>query len=108
MGHLNPLQGMLPPLAAAGSAPLAIPDLANTTAPVTAPLAPPVILPTPASSAMAIDPPDLAAALTGAIAVPPLAQPAPDGPFSAPPSSLLSLDLQAWGMELPIAAATTT
>ena len=108
MGHLNPLQGMLPPLAAAGSAPLAIPDLANTTAPVITPIAPPVNLPTPASSAMVIDPPDLAAALTGPMAVPPMTQPAPDGPFSAPPSSLLSLDLQAWGMELPIAAATTT
>ena len=108
MGHLNPLQGMLPSLAAAGSAPLAIPELANTTAPAITSIAPPVVFPTPASSAMAIDPPDLAAALTGPMAVPPLTQPAPDGPFSAPPSSLLSLDLQAWGMELPIAAATTT
>ena len=106
MGHLNPLQGVLPPLTAAGSAPLAIPDLANTTATVTTPIAPPAILPTPASSTMAIDPPDLAVALTGAMAVPPLTQPAPDGPFSAPPSSLLSLDLHAWGVELPIADAT--
>ena len=111
MGHLSPLQGVLPPSMAAVSAPLVIPDLATTTVPAITSIAPPVVFPAPATSAMAIDPPNLAAALAGPIAAPPLTQPAPDGPFSAPPSSMLSLDLQAWGLggvDLPPADATLT
>ena len=72
IGHLSPPPEMLPPSSAAESVPIMIPDLAITTALAVTSMAPPVVLPVPATSAMAIDLPAPAGAIAGSTAAPPL------------------------------------
>ena len=73
IGHLSPTPGVLPLSTAAESAPLVIPDPAPTTALAITSIAPPVVLPAPATSAMAIDLPAPAVTIAGSTTAPPLA-----------------------------------